>query len=75
MNVKELKEFIQDLPDDMQVFGRGYENGFDEADATIRTIAMRKEFEWYDGQAEEINKSDDYIDNNLLEPFEALIIV
>lgn len=49
MNIKELKEHIENLPDDMLVVTRWYENWFDDAyHKWVIKVLERKNKDWWD---------------------------
>ena len=51
MTVKELKELIEDSPDNFLVLARGYEGGYDEVVRVQHTKAYRQTHaDWYDGE-------------------------
>jgi hypothetical protein len=53
MTVKQLKEFIADLPDDMQILSRGYEQGADAVEyAVVSTFTFNEKNPFYYGAYE-----------------------
>lgn len=53
MNVKQLIEKLQDLPQDSIVVVRGYEGGVDEiTEISVSKVALNINSEWYYGKHE-----------------------
>lgn len=51
MTIKELSDSLKNLPPDLKVVVRGYENGFNEAvSVKLRNIVENSEAEWWDGR-------------------------
>lgn len=54
MTVKELIETLKNLPLELKVVVRGYENGFNDAvSVKMRNIAENTRAEWWDGRYQE----------------------
>lgn len=57
MTVKDLKELLNNYPDDIQVFVRGYEGGLDDVNpGEIVNVELNYNNEWYYGKHEQISE-------------------
>jgi ribosomal protein RSM22 (predicted rRNA methylase) len=57
--IKELKELLNNYPDDMLVVVRGYEGGFDDiSDTAVITLKRDANSDWYYGAHKKIDKSE-----------------
>jgi hypothetical protein len=61
MTVKELIEQLQTLDPELRVFTRGYEGGYEDADAptTIREFKLNYHGAWYYGPHEVVEENGD----------------
>lgn len=49
MNIWQLKSYIKDLPDDMLIIHRGYENWYDPSSwAKVIEVKLQEWASWYD---------------------------
>jgi hypothetical protein len=64
MTVKQLKELLNEYPDDMLVVVSGYEGGFNDiSDAEIIVLKRDVHSEWYYGRHEYIDEEESGIDH------------
>lgn len=72
LTIKDLKEIIENLPDDMVVLGRGYEWGFDDV-ACVEGSAYRVDAPDYAGRYADTEDNDGY-DKVTSDEFKVLFI-
>lgn len=61
MNVRELRERLEDLPDDAMLFVRGYEGGVNDVDYVVpMRVKLNANSEWYYGSHEPAYDGDEW---------------